>query len=948
MTAGDPANDARTAPGRAPAPPRSPSADRYVLLEELGAGGMGVVWAAYDRQLDRKVALKLLHDRFLGAANQERLAREARAMARLAHPNVVAVFDAGEREGRAFVAMEFVRGQSLADWLRPRRAWRDVVEVFRAVAEGLAAAHAAGIVHRDVKPGNILVGDDGRARIADFGVARADGGADGPAPAAASVVETTGFAGSPAYMAPEQLRAERADARADQFGLCVALHEALAGERPFRADTVEAQLEAIDRGPPALAGVPAWLAAIVARGLAADPAGRFRSMAELAGALAGPAPARARRAVWLVAAGLAIAIPATLVFARRAEDAPAIACDVEARAAFGDTWTPARRAALVAAFAATGEPGGAAAGEAIAATADRLAEAWTRRWESTCRAARVEHTWPEELGVRATACLGDQRTKLRTLLDALARPDEVAVANGGEVMRRLEPVARCSDPEFLRGRVIPPRDPAHAAEIAMLETRAEALSTAFSLRRHTDAKRDFPAFRADVERVGDPRLLTRALGFETVLAQQRNDLPAAIAASTRAYLLARRHRDTEAAAEAAADLTWLHGYEKGDAAAGDLWAELALVEIESIPHARVAFRVHSSIGVIAEHRGQGARAVEAQRTAYALIRRYYGDEHSSTALSQQNLAAALAKADKHDEAVPLYRDSLPIMARELGERSLSYALALNFFATMLGDAGDVAGARDAASRSIELGRAIDAQGADLGSLLNNHGAVLRLAGDLEGAAAALTEAHAAYTAAGALGLAGSTLGTLGGVRSDLAVQRDDAALERQAIGELEAAAREIEREWGATHPDRGRVLQNLARLHVDRGRCDQAAPFAARARAIFEEEPDAELASEPLISLGRCLIATRKPRDAVPLLERARELRATGSDRPRSAEPEAWLGIALLHAGDAARARLLLRAARAVLAANPARFARLVERIDRELGEPADRPADHPADRSTR
>ncbi|MCA9673916.1 MAG: serine/threonine protein kinase, partial [Myxococcales bacterium] len=215
--------------------------ERYRIGERLGEGGMGVVWQAHDRTLDRTVAVKVLHDRYLGADDQARLVAEARSMARLSHPNVVSVYDVAERDGRTFLIMELVRGQPLGAWLKTPRSWRAIVEVFLAVADGLAAAHDAGLIHRDVKPGNLLVGDDGRARIADFGVAHAGQSVPvaGEAPALVTTV-TEGVIGTPAYMAPEQLRGEPADAAGDQFGLCASLYEALAGRRPFAGATTTA------------------------------------------------------------------------------------------------------------------------------------------------------------------------------------------------------------------------------------------------------------------------------------------------------------------------------------------------------------------------------------------------------------------------------------------------------------------------------------------------------------------------------------------------------------------------------------------------------------------------------------------------------------------------------------------------------------------------------------
>lgn len=294
--------------------------DRYELLERLGEGGMGVVWAARDHVLERVVAFKVMHDRFLGAPDQERLAAEARAMARLSHRNVVAVYDVGERDGRTYLTMELVRGRHLGAWLASPRSWREVVAVFIAAGTGLAAAHAVGIVHRDVKPSNILISDDGGVYVADFGVAHAS-----PSRAFADgtqlVATTAGFIGTPTYMAPERLRGDVADARGDQFAFCVALYEALHGRRPFTGETIGDLRAAIERGcPPPVRDVPRWLHAAVERGLAVDPAARFPSLDALLVALT----PRRRRAWWIAAAGVGLATGTIALASRGSQTVPPI------------------------------------------------------------------------------------------------------------------------------------------------------------------------------------------------------------------------------------------------------------------------------------------------------------------------------------------------------------------------------------------------------------------------------------------------------------------------------------------------------------------------------------------------------------------------------------------------------------------------------------------------
>jgi eukaryotic-like serine/threonine-protein kinase len=239
--------------------PRGRVVGRYVILSLLGVGGMGAVYAAYDPELDRKVALKLLRPDSL-SIDSARMLREARALARLAHPNVVAVHDVGTLGAEVFIAMEHVDGLTVHRWLRQRdRSRREVLDVFLAAGRGLAAAHRAGLVHRDFKPDNMMVALDGRVRVLDFGLARAQASAGAESTlrealigdvdvGEARLTREGALLGTPTYMAPEQWRGAVADARSDQFSFCVALWEALLGERPFRGTTMQALMTSVTNG----------------------------------------------------------------------------------------------------------------------------------------------------------------------------------------------------------------------------------------------------------------------------------------------------------------------------------------------------------------------------------------------------------------------------------------------------------------------------------------------------------------------------------------------------------------------------------------------------------------------------------------------------------------------------------------------------------------------------
>jgi serine/threonine protein kinase len=297
-----PLEDTEPAPGREASIPEGTRLGRYIVGRLLGSGGMGVVYTAFDPELNRKIALKFLHppaNEADAARQRVRLLREAQAMAQLRHPNVVAVHDVGVLEDQQFVAMEFVEGSTLRRWLQERpRSWREIVATFALAGRGLFAAHRAGLVHRDFKPENVLIGQDGRVCVTDFGLARSyenESAArlrtDAPpeetaTSAVATPVTVTGtLLGTPAYMSPEQHRGEEVDARADQYSFCVALHEALYGERPGargasgRADSA----------------VPTWVGEVISRGLRMNREERWPTMATLLGALEADPEARRRR-----------------------------------------------------------------------------------------------------------------------------------------------------------------------------------------------------------------------------------------------------------------------------------------------------------------------------------------------------------------------------------------------------------------------------------------------------------------------------------------------------------------------------------------------------------------------------------------------------------------------------------------------------------------------------
>jgi len=357
---------------------RGTAVGRYLVVGLVGRGAMGDVYAAYDPELDRKVALKLLRDgRDRNEERALRLQREAKAIARLSHENVVAVYDAGAIGDQAYVAMEFVDGKNVAEWIQSAASppsWRQILRVFIAAGRGLAAAHQAGLVHRDFKPHNVMVRGDGVVRVTDFGMARLTDAATaaperGPGaagelppdgqPMNEALTETGALMGTPAYMAPEQMEGGQVDSRSDQFGYCVSLYEALYGQRPFAGDHLSTLWLSVTSGavrPPATREIPPWVRRVLLRGLSVKPEDRFPSMGALVAQLERD-PAARRRRLLVAGAGLTLVVASVVtaqqsVQGRRAELDRTIAAHLgearaaadQARAQAGEARARARRA----------------------------------------------------------------------------------------------------------------------------------------------------------------------------------------------------------------------------------------------------------------------------------------------------------------------------------------------------------------------------------------------------------------------------------------------------------------------------------------------------------------------------------------------------------------------------------------------------------------------------
>ncbi len=434
---------------------------RFSVDKPLGQGGMGVVYSAIDEQLGRTIALKVVRgeDGHSSSLHQRRLLREAQAMARLSHPNVVQVYEAGTHDGRVYIAMELVRGETLASWLRSQaREWDAIIEVFCQAGRGLAAAHAFGIIHRDFKPENVLIGEDGRVRVTDFGIARVlsesdDCNATDPDETAAPqqpLTATGARPGTPFYMSPEQFNRGSVTAKSDQFSFCVALFDALFAVRPFAGETYTELAFAVSQGvlrDVRLGRVPRRVHRAIVRGLSVDPAHRFPAMEHLLSALL-------RRSRLRVIVPVVFAIAGTIALYPVFDRLVNPPCDAQVQLA--NVWGQPLQDELARVFT-TEDP---LDGETLWTSTRSQLSHYTQQWEhayvESCRARRTGEI-SAQLHALRKRCLDRRLGVFAQLTSELREGEPSVLLKAPRAASKLDEVERCADHDTLLLGMDPPR-----------------------------------------------------------------------------------------------------------------------------------------------------------------------------------------------------------------------------------------------------------------------------------------------------------------------------------------------------------------------------------------------------------------------------------------------------------------------------------------------------------
>ncbi len=861
---------------------------RYVILYRIGGGGMGVVYAAYDPELDRKVALKLLTRQLEPEQAEALTRREAQAMARLAHPNIVTVHDVCTYGDRVFIAMEHLEGQTLKDWLAvEERSWQSILEVFLQAGRGLAAAHSADLVHLDFKPGNVMLTDDGAVRVLDFGLAQLDLGGTasdlaGPADDRKSTSITPGqdvvrwiaadrdaVRGTPAYLAPERIRRGSADARSDQFSFCVALYEALYGERPFAGDTLEEYVDHIGRGavrePVPAKRVPGWLRKALLRGLRSEPEERFASMEDLLQALS-PEPRRARNR-WLgTGAGLlALGILMTGYLRTRREPVPICAGASERLAGI---WDAERQEAIRRAFVGTETAFAEQAVENVAQVLNRYTQDWVEMYGDACEATHVRGEQSERMLDLRMMCLDGRLEEVRALTTVLRDVDARAMAKSVEAARQLGSLAACSDRVELMGWRLPPVETEARQEMEEVRAAIEE----HVARRRTTGGVEISTLEQSVEdarRIGYPPVEAKAL---YLLAQQQlyvaGDAAAAEETFRQALLAAISAGDRELQARTYGALVRTVGYFQSRPEDTRWWQSAAEATLAALgPGHEAEIPVYQALGMLARAAGDSEREARLMSKALAVAEQAWDPQDPRLGGVLNNAALALG-LDRIDDRIRYLERALAIVENAYGPwNPIFMGSSLTNLSVAYNDAGRYEEALAMSSRCLTILEEFYGEHRDLTYPLINVAYLLNYYLDQPAEAEghlrrALPLAEAGFGARHPL--IGHLFNTLGD-----ALARQRRFEEAETLLEQAHALRRAS--LPAEHRDLVDTYNSLGRLALARQRYAEAQGFLQRALSLIDEgaPPDYRVYMSVLTSLGETCLGSGRPEQARTHLDKA-------------------------------------------------------------------------------
>lgn len=927
---------------------------RYLILDRVGRGGMGVVYAAYDSVLDRRIAVKIMRPQSGedASSGRVRMEREAQALARLSHENIVTVHDVGELDGSMYIAMELVEGTTLRDWQKGKP-WRELLRAYLDAARGLSAAHAAGLVHRDFKPENVLVDAKAKVRVTDFGLARRAGDAGGKALNAISpsafdsdLTAAGTVMGTVAYMAIEQIEGRAVDERTDQYSWCVATWEALFDEQPFVAGNLEARREAMTSTvpkPPAKPALPRGIVRALQRGLAPEPKDRWPSLDALVAEIE---RAMSSRRWYIAAAGFAGAAVVAGVFAI-GQHAGVRSVDACATVNGEVVWTPQLKTSVERAFLATQVSYAHDASRAV----DKSLTAWQQRWHGialdSCVATRTQHTQSAQMHELRTTCLAKKRDELATIIGGLAHADQRTVESAATLA--LPDLDACNDPQALAGVLPTPiASPEQLKAEAQLKATEQELAGASSIARAKELLDHLP----DVSRLGSLALNARVAMDRARLEQLLGHGKKARTALLDAAAAASASGDNDTLVDSYIQATDVESRVTSEFNLGRSWLALAkgtMARMGSRPRkvllwdrvagelayregrmedARDAYRQElaqataiepggvleiqalNDLGKVESELDQLADARKHLERALVLATQQLGADHPLVGGIDHDLGTVVYREGKFTESLPFFETAIAIRSAAYGADSVEAANSIQASGNALisMDRPAEAAARFARAIAILTAR-LGPDHPDVATAYNDIGGTYHRAGDYEKALANAQRVKALREKA------------LGPDHPDVAQSLINEAIEAKNLGRWDIVNANYPRAIGIYETRYGKdsleiavTMINLGEAQRAQGNLDAAEKSYKRATDIIAKQlgEDHPMLGHTWNGLGQVELARGHLEDAQRLLERAVQIRSKANmDATDLAESKFALARSL-PAGDAARAKELAQEAAAV------------------------------------
>ena len=703
--------------------------DRYQILGLIGKGGMGAVYKAYDSELERSIAIKILtvvpQQGQAASKPHARLMREAQALARLSHPNVVSVFDVGTFEEGVYIAMEYVKGKTLRAWLSATTpTQKEIIHVLSNAGKGLQAAHEEGIVHRDFKPDNVLVGDKGQVKVVDFGLARASEFEDavtaheevtslldptvGEKLLSTPITKAGARIGTTVYMAPEHFLSQELDEKTDQFSFCVTFFEALYGRRPFPENSALDFEQHIISGTtkiPTDATVPKWIEEIILKGLSVSKADRHASISELLDALKNdPEIAKSQKRkkqlllVAFVLASVLVLFVGTILFSRTYE-----LCSGADRKVL-DIWNHENKTKIRSSFAGTGLSYATDTFDRVATRIDDYTTKWKNEYTEACEATRVRGEQSEEIMDLRMGCLHKHLLNTQALTLVFAEADKTVVEKAIQAVSSLSGFSNCNDLELLQSRIPLAKDKKTRNQVRSIR---EKMARVKALCRTGK-------YRKGLELVQDLNQEAKMSGYQPVQAEvlvQFGELLEKIGEYNEAEMIlydaarvAGESKYALVAAQALVGLVRVVGYQQARHDAGISIARAAevMIAVTGVENVELRSRILNNLGILFLRKGDYDKALDHVRNARNVYEKAFGRDHLHIATSLNHLGGVFLLRGDFDKALEHHRQALAIREKELGPEHPYVAYSLNNIGDVLQEQGKHDSALEYLQKSVKI------------------------------------------------------------------------------------------------------------------------------------------------------------------------------------------------------------------------------------------------------